>query len=701
MSGEWNEHELKPGGQNLFIDAYAHWYDFPDAGGERVEEGDGSALIRLELTEPNPSDKIINEISAALGGVPLDFLFGNTRSGVFFLNPDSIPDVQRLIDALESAQARLVQSTSKIQGTFVKPDAAPSGDSLSKGLPPANSVITAIIDDGIGFAHERFRKAVDSTRIEYFWDQNPHYPVPGPEGFGREWTKADIDKLLDSHCHGGLVDEEALYRAAGIVDYRRRIENPNALGWSHGTHVLDTAAGAEVGQSSRNPIIAVQLPSRIVALTNGLYTEWFAQAAMQWIIDRARELAVRMNCDPLPVVINFSFGDFAGRHDNLGSFETFMDDILEDDTNPVKAICLPAGNSFLLRAHAEVPTNDVLGKGTPELHMRVQPGNKAPTFVQIWLPILQDTSAGSGPDRLDVQLVPPVGEPSPEKHEIGPESFWEYTENGKVIARIYRQIDGRPTAPANGADRLKITIAIQPTEVEGADQSFAPSGIWKIRLFPAPGLETDATVDIWIERGDTPGGYRAQGRQSYFEDQVYRRYIGTDTAEGRPVGDPEERDQAGTNILRTGTLSPVASGLKTIGVGAFRKDTHDAAFYSSSGPHESIPTIGQSPNTQCEGPDLATVAEDSRIRDNRLASGTYSGSIRAMRGTSVAAPLAARKAVGILLADQSASLRDRIRTQAQHYEACLPPDAPPENSNRVGKGRLNVPFDRTVPRRET
>ena len=77
-----------------------------------------------------------------------------------------------------------------------------------------------------------------------------------------------------------------------------------------------------------------------------------------------------------------------------------------------------------------------------------------------------------------------------------------------------------------------------------------------------------------------------------------------------------------------------------------------------------------------------------------------SGSVVAQRGTSVAAPLAARCAVDILVADRSADVRKILRCEAMENEKEPKKTASPEHPNRIGAGRLGYDIHRTPLRRE-
>ena len=83
---------------------------------------------------------------------------------------------------------------------------------------------------------------------------------PGPDAgvaFGQRLTREDIDKLLAENA----ADAD-IYRKVGLTDFGKNQYNPLALRASHGTHVLDLAAGYDSRDGVHDrPILAVQLPS--------------------------------------------------------------------------------------------------------------------------------------------------------------------------------------------------------------------------------------------------------------------------------------------------------------------------------------------------------------------------------------------------------------------------------------------------------
>lgn len=188
-------------------------------------------------------------------------------------------------------------------------------------------VMIAAIDDGFAFAHERF--GAPSTRIAAFWDMNRGYPYPTP-ALGA-LTKAQIDALVAEAAAGGLPDEDLVYRHAGLLDFADPRHKPLAWRASHGTHVLDLAAGSAPGKVGP-PIIAVQLPSPAVARTTGELLDFYIWLGVEYACHLAGDR---------PLVLNISFGLNAGSHDGEGMLERALSQLAGNRPGP-RWCCLRA-----------------------------------------------------------------------------------------------------------------------------------------------------------------------------------------------------------------------------------------------------------------------------------------------------------------------------------------------------------------------
>jgi hypothetical protein len=454
--------------------------------------------------------------------------------------------------------------------------------------PPGSTLpqaaIVAVIDDRLAFAHERFRFANGKTRFKYFWDQDDlpgnvllpgNVVVPG-FGFGHEMTGSDIDYLLSQCTHTGLVDEDEVYRKAGQKLAGRRV--------GHGTHVMDIACGLDPkAATATSPyLIGVQLPKWVTEDTSGALLTPLVEVAIDYILNRADLIAADENTAPIPAVINLSYGTIAGPHDGTGALEAAIDQRIAGRSAPLSVV-LPSGNHYLARCHAhlEMPHGTTSHKPHTHLNWRVQPDDKANSFVEVWMPL---TVQGGARPHLAFRIRTPTGQHSGWLH---PGDYWAWPSLNDVrFEASYYNLPG---------ERRWLKLAMGPTQTYDtptyANVPTVPSGTWRIDI-ENHGAAVD--FDAWVQRGDTPFGHPLWGRQSRFDDHAYQRF---DRA-----GRPEQKDNTASHIHRRGTLNAIATGQYSTMIGGFRHSDGEPAEYTTSGP---VVTRN--------GPDASAVAEDSVV----------------------------------------------------------------------------------------
>ena len=552
------------------------------------------------------------------------------------------------------------------------------------GLPPA--CVVGIIDDGLAFAHERFRNPDGSTRIDFFWDQGYHAPDIDRPGYGRELSNAVIDALTAQCRSDGSVDEDAVYRLTGYREVRRRL--------AHGTVVMDLACGskpAKVSDSSPHIVcVQLQMPSR---RTRDRSAGWLAVRVLdgvRYILDRAAKIAPA-DC---PVIVNLSFGNIAGPHDGSSIIEQALDQLIELRTAPGQRagleIVIAAGNSNLARCHARF---SVAAGSKKSLSWRILPDDPTPNFLEVWLP-----QVGNGSQDVVLEVTAPSGTVCAGVVRPGSAQRWNAGNEALCTVVYLKRV-------ATG-DRTMILVAVAPTLSFEPRRAAAPSGTWTVTLENRN--KRPMTVDAWIQRDETPFDFPRHGRQSRFEDAHYQRFD--------PCGRLKE-DDAGNErsyIKRAGTVNSIATGDKTLVIGGFRRSDRAAAKYSSCGP-------ALKPRTRARrvDPDVAAVSEDSVTCHGVLGAGARSGSIVAINGTSVAAPQITRwraeqaikpkplpkvaRAVKSVPSERSAeSPRDAVRDLAEAEEYKMAPlhgtqlpgagsgnNRPPQV--RIGHGRIALP----------
>ncbi|HEX4892405.1 MAG TPA: hypothetical protein VFV47_03900, partial [Hyphomicrobiaceae bacterium] len=408
-----------------------------------------------------------------------------------------------------------------------------------------DTVVVGIIDDGIAFAHERFRSDDSHTRISGLWLQDEK-PSPEAEttptffGRGRELSSEDINDLLDQCKYAGRVDEDMVYRRAKVLDFSKSDHKSLARRGAHGTHVLDIAAGAPSGEEPKWPIVAVQLPSLVTADTSGTrLTHWAIEGVLYILLESLR-IAENRGTKPLPVVINLSYGFTAGPHDGSLPIERALRILValwEEHVGTKVRIVLPAGNHFLARMHARL---DCPGPAAIELPWRIHPDDRTPNHVEIWLP----PRPFSDPCPVRVSLRAPHQEmSSPAVPETS--TACKLVHDGRKLAEAaYGYVSGRGV----------ITLTVWPTaEVDppAGPASSAPAGIWIIRIENLA-LQHGECVNARIQRDDTAYGFPTAGRQSYFDDPSYERR----DCRGHIV----LTDKDDCPVKRAGTLNAIATG---------------------------------------------------------------------------------------------------------------------------------------------
>lgn len=536
----------------------------------------------------------------------------------------------------------------------------------------ASPVVIGIIDDGLAFAHERFRNGL-GTRVEFWWLQDGTY-LKGPSNllYGRELGKADIDALLQQCTSAGLVDEDEVYQRAGLNDFTFDSHKSAAWRLSHGTHVMDLACGFEsaAGRNDR-PIVIVQLPARVTADTSGADLRPYAAEAIDYILACADRIAQARGVGILPVVINLSYGTIGGPHDGTSPFERFIDRRVAQwkARGSTLDVIIPSGNSHLSRCHAEIAFANP--GSTVDLPWRTLPDDRTPNYLDIWLP----PRSAAGASRVKLKVKPPGGNKGPYIEE-GSNALLEWRDaNGNVYCQVHYTFFPAPTARGRFRIRVRPSAALDPAA------ALAPAGLWKVRL-NNKSLTPAEPVQAWIERDESLYGHPLRGRQSYFDDPLYERY---DEA-GRDI----EIDRTLSPVRRARLLNSLATGRDTVVVGGYVRETRVPCKYSAAGP-VTAPRSAQAPPRV--GPDALIVSDDSLPHGGVLAAASRSGGVVAMNGTSVAAPQIAR-----WLADQRANgvtTRgvDLVQTRAKNDEQAAalssgPPRPPPE---RGGAGRINLP----------
>nr|WP_222529255.1 S8 family peptidase [Azospirillum sp. 412522] len=377
-------------------------------------------------------------------------------------------------------------------------------------------VIVGVVDFGCDYMHRNFRQADGRTRLLALWDQSgtPNSPAP----YGAMYVSEQIDAAL---CAGDP------YRALGYAPAEDDPKRPEANG-THGTHVMDIAAGNGLG--SKQPGVApkaslifvdAKLPSPVNTpdqLNHTLGSTVQLLEAVNFIFTAAGNR---------PCVVNLSLGTNGGPHDGTSLVEQGLDAMV--NAAPYRAVVVAAGNSQQSGTHTSgtVPSvgDHSIGWQISTLAPVGFPDTPAGGEVELWYP---------GSRRLAVTLVAPDGT------EIGPvlpDRSLPYGLPDKPPAVF---IVNRLDDPNNRDNVIGIWIAVG-----------APKGEWTIRLRALD----DGPIDYhaWIERFDAG--------QAQFTRPVASHMLGSiSTGRSTIVVGSHDAHSAGTPISFFSSAGPTRDG---------------------------------------------------------------------------------------------------------------------------------------------
>lgn len=651
-------------------DPYLRWSAltrFTDAGG--LTDSDNWVAIILELDVPaiNFAEKVKTKswikIDALYTAPPAAlksarYCTAIVRRGFFAALKNNSDGLKDIVRRFELVFALVPKDLSSMDAQ----DFQLASQAFKRASAPLTCVV-GIIDDGIAFAHERFRSGAfpATTRIGAFWNQGIFSAKTATPLYGRELSNADINSLLQKE-----PDEDAVYRAANYAEVRRR--------FAHGTFVLDTAAGFDPATlpDKAPAIVAVQLqsPSR---RTRDRATGWLNARTLdglRYILDRA----AKINHDGVtipPVVVNLSYGLSAGPHDGSSMLEQAMDEVItlcRMAGSPLE-IVVAAGNSNLRRSH--VQSMELQHNSEKMFCWRTLPDDPTPNFMEIWISGLP--SSGHPTDVL-LDIAHSSNTLQLNAVRIGETHVLKSGNDVLFTITSSRQV-------ATG-DRCMFLLALAPTASSNSGRALAKVGTWDIGVRNFSGRPID--VHAWIQRDETPYTFPLFGRQSRVSD---KNYIAMDRQGHAADIDPDIKatlavapdaqhlivveNYKDAYLYRKNTLNSIATGEHTVVVGGYRRSDGVAARYSSSSPKlEKNGAESPLPGLIALG-----VSDDSPSAYGILGAGSRSGSTVIVDGTSVAAPQIARRIASYIqhgLITASISGREIMGMEADIQEGRIP-----------------------------
>ena len=331
-------------------------------------------------------------------------------------------------------------------------------------------VLLAVLDSGITWDLEVFRKADGSTRIRYLWDQTVSEEMGDvrygkmPDGFsiGTEYTAEEINAALQMPA----------------LDRYRRIPSRDLSG--HGTAVAGIAAGRSAdglytGAAPEAELIVVKLglPGNSGGVEEGFPRTTEILRGVTYALWKARQLN-------MPLVINLSFGNSYGSHDGSSLLERFLDNASEIGKT---VICVGSGNEGAARGH-------FAGNITRDSRVELAVGNYERSLnIQLWK---------NYSDVFRIRLQSPGGEEAELTTNIQGGKYTLKLEQTRILVYL-----GEPLPYAVAQE-----IYLDMIPAEG---SYINAGIWTIRLEPV--MTVTGQYYLYLPagngRGDSTGFYRS------------------------------------------------------------------------------------------------------------------------------------------------------------------------------------------------
>lgn len=549
-----------------------------------------------------------------------------------------------ILDHLQGGGARHLRLNFPVRAETIDPTfpLAQPAMGLASGVDPARPlVVMAVIDHGIAFAHQAL-----GGRLDYCWSQSAPADGSGAVLFGREFTREGIAALRAVHG-----DEDAIYRATGLLGGPNLPPMPLARAHSHGAHVLGTAAGDDPNLR----VVAVDLPSTALWDTSGFGTDMFLLAGLHYIFDRADRIAAAHGRVALPVVVNISIGWSGGPHDGSSAIEAALEELIRlRRTRAATALVLPSGNMFQDRLSAVIEDRHFEtapdGKAQASLRWFAPPHDMTSTFAEMWL------APGKDPSGTVFSLTTPFGEET----AIGPQAgHLDVVSKGKVVGQL--------SLDRYRGQRWRVTICLAPTEPKALPEGYgaAPAGEWRIAVRRNANLS--GPVALRVQRDAPHEQGKTGGRQSFLLDPGYDPFDAQGALAQVDDPDPMVRRFDGLNGLATLAVS--------LNVGGHVASLGTAARYSSAG-------------TATRGVDASAPTDRSPARSGIVSAGTRTGSFVALQGTSSAAPQ-----VALALAQAFLTVPPPPGPVADNYLGCLAGrpgivPVPPSGQDPGGQARL-------------
>lgn len=399
---------------------------------------------------------------------------------------------ETLVDTVsETPEIEYVEKPKRFYYQQTDPDGASCFPPVTRRTPFLNGrgVLLAVLDSGITWDLEVFRKADGSTRIRYLWDQT----IPGKQAASREQETlrnptlpqnqitpeetgdTGYGRTPDGFPIGTEYTEEEINRALNSSVLERYGLIPSRDLTGHGTAVAGIAAGRSAdglytGAAPEAELIIVKLG---LPREEGFPRTTEIMRGVTYALRKARQLN-------MPLVINLSFGNSYGSHDGSSLLERFLDNASEIGRT---VICVGSGNEGAARGH-------FAGNITRDGRVELAVGNYERNLnIQLWKNYC---------DVFRIRLQAPGGEEAELSTNIQGGKYTLELEQTRILVYL-----GEPLPYAVAQE-----IYLDMIPAEG---SYINAGIWTIRLEPV--VTVTGQYYLYLPAGsgigESTGFYRA------------------------------------------------------------------------------------------------------------------------------------------------------------------------------------------------
>lgn len=343
-------------------------------------------------------------------------------------------------------------------------------------------VLLAVLDSGITWDLEVFRKADGSTRIRYLWDQTVlrDRTRPQDQTVPEKTGNVGYGKMPDGFAFGTEYTAEEINAALQMpaLDRYRLIPSRDLSG--HGTAVAGIAAGKSAGglytgaaPEAELIVVKLGLPGNSGGAEEGFPRTTEILRGVTYALRKAGQLN-------MPLVINLSFGNSYGSHDGSSLLERFLDNASEIGKT---VICVGSGNEGAARGH-------FAGNITRDSRVELAVGNYEKSLnIQLWK---------NYSDVFRIRLQSPGGEEAELTTNIQGGKYTLRLEQTRILVYL-----GEPLPYAVAQE-----IYLEMIPVTGG---YIDAGIWTIRLEPV--MTVTGQYYLYLPagngRGDSTGFYRS------------------------------------------------------------------------------------------------------------------------------------------------------------------------------------------------